>query len=91
MAAETVGKVGILISLIEADEQRPSPAKCACHNFPPSACSQAQAAVAWEAGKNLVVEDVQVGPPRAHEVRIEIYYTGVCHTGMLIKIRAIVC
>jgi len=40
-----------------------------------------QAAVAWEAGKDLSIEDVEVGPPRAHEVRIEIYYTGVCHTG----------
>lgn len=24
---------------------------------------------------------MEVGPPRAHEVRIQIYYTGVCHTG----------
>ncbi|KAK0249002.1 formate dehydrogenase (NAD+) [Friedmanniomyces endolithicus] len=39
-----------------------------------------KAAVAWEAGKDLTIEDVEVGPPRAHEVRIEIYYTGVCHT-----------
>jgi hypothetical protein len=40
-----------------------------------------QAAVAWEAGKDLSIEDVEVAPPQAHEVRIEIYYTGVCHTG----------
>jgi len=40
-----------------------------------------KAAVAWEAGKDLTIEDVEVAPPRAHEVRIEIYYTGVCHTG----------
>ncbi|KAK5683376.1 formate dehydrogenase (NAD+) [Elasticomyces elasticus] len=39
-----------------------------------------KAAVAWEAGKDLTIEDVEVGPPRAHEVRIQIYYTGVCHT-----------
>ncbi|KAI9698054.1 MAG: S-(hydroxymethyl)glutathione dehydrogenase [Candelina mexicana] len=38
------------------------------------------AAVAWEAGKDLSVEDIEVAPPKAHEVRIEIYYTGVCHT-----------
>jgi S-(hydroxymethyl)glutathione dehydrogenase / alcohol dehydrogenase len=38
--------------------------------------------VAWEAGKELTIEDVEVAPPKAHEVRIEIYYTGVCHTGM---------
>jgi len=28
----------------------------------------------------LSIEDVEVLPPRAHEVRIEIFYTGVCHT-----------
>ncbi|KAK2625750.1 hypothetical protein QTJ16_005062 [Diplocarpon rosae] len=39
-----------------------------------------KAAVAWEAGKELTLETIEVGPPRAHEVRIEIYYTGVCHT-----------
>jgi len=39
-----------------------------------------KAAVAWEAGKDLVVEDIQVDPPKAHEVRIQIHYTGVCHT-----------
>ena len=41
----------------------------------------AQAAVAWEAGKDLTIEDIEVEPPKDHEVRIEIYYTGVCHTG----------
>lgn len=40
-----------------------------------------KAAVAWEAGKELTIEDIEVGPPKANEVRIEIYYTGVCHTG----------
>lgn len=40
-----------------------------------------KAAVAWEAGKELSLEDIEVSPPRAHEVRIEIHYTGVCHTG----------
>lgn len=39
-----------------------------------------QAAVAWEAGKDLSIEEIEVAPPKAHEVRIEIYYTGVCHT-----------
>lgn len=41
----------------------------------------AQAAVAWEAGKDLSIEDVEVAAPKAGEVRIEVYYTGVCHTG----------
>ncbi|MCJ1272281.1 S-(hydroxymethyl)glutathione dehydrogenase [Puttea exsequens] len=39
-----------------------------------------KAAVAWEAGKDLSIEDIEVEAPKAHEVRIEIYYTGVCHT-----------
>lgn len=40
-----------------------------------------QAAVAWEAGQPLTIEDIEVAAPKANEVRIEIYYTGVCHTG----------
>jgi S-(hydroxymethyl)glutathione dehydrogenase/alcohol dehydrogenase len=39
--------------------------------------------VAWEAGQELSLEDIEVAPPKAQEVRIEIYYTGVCHTGMV--------
>ncbi|KAK6064763.1 S-(hydroxymethyl)glutathione dehydrogenase 4 [Seiridium cupressi] len=39
-----------------------------------------KAAVAWEAGKELSIEEIEVAPPKAHEVRIQIYYTGVCHT-----------
>lgn len=39
-----------------------------------------EAAVAWEAGKPLSIEEVEVLPPRAHEVRIKNLYTGVCHT-----------
>lgn len=38
------------------------------------------AAVAYEAGKPLTVEEIIVEPPRAHEVRIKIEYTAVCHT-----------
>jgi len=39
-----------------------------------------KAAVAWEAGKPLVVETVQLDGPRAFEVLVEIRATGVCHT-----------
>lgn len=39
-----------------------------------------RAAVAWEAGKPLTLEEVEVLPPKAHEVRIKIIATGVCHT-----------
>ncbi|ROL47109.1 Alcohol dehydrogenase class-3 [Anabarilius grahami] len=39
-----------------------------------------KAAVAWEAGKPLSIEEVEVAPPKAHEVRVKIHATGVCHT-----------
>ncbi|KAI5961928.1 hypothetical protein KGF57_001556 [Candida theae] len=39
-----------------------------------------KAAVAWEANKPLSIETIEVAPPKAHEVRIKIYDTGVCHT-----------
>ncbi|RSH93782.1 hypothetical protein EHS25_006430 [Saitozyma podzolica] len=39
-----------------------------------------KAAVAWEANKPLVIEDVEVAPPKEGEVRIKILYTGICHT-----------
>lgn len=38
------------------------------------------AAVAWEAGKPLVIEEVEVAPPQAMEVRLKILYTSLCHT-----------
>ncbi|XP_064640193.1 alcohol dehydrogenase class-3-like [Lineus longissimus] len=39
-----------------------------------------KAAVAWEAKKPLSIEDVEVAPPKAGEVRIKVLSTGVCHT-----------
>ncbi|KAJ6405438.1 hypothetical protein OIU84_013407 [Salix udensis] len=38
------------------------------------------AAVAWEAGKPLSIEEVEVAPPQAHEVRLKILFTSLCHT-----------
>ncbi|KAI4819154.1 hypothetical protein KUCAC02_004425 [Chaenocephalus aceratus] len=35
-----------------------------------------KAAVAWEPGKPLTIEDVEVAPPKVHEVRIKEYLTG---------------
>jgi hypothetical protein len=35
-----------------------------------------KAAVCWGAGEPLKLEDVEVEPPRAHEVRIKILHTG---------------
>ena len=39
-----------------------------------------KAAIAWEAGKPLSIEEVQVAPPKAGEVRLKLTATGVCHT-----------
>jgi S-(hydroxymethyl)glutathione dehydrogenase / alcohol dehydrogenase len=39
-----------------------------------------KAAVAWAAGQPLKIETVQLEPPRAGEVLVEIKATGVCHT-----------
>ncbi len=39
-----------------------------------------RAAVAWEVGKPLVVEDVDLDGPKAGEVLVEIKATGICHT-----------
>ncbi|KAI8014909.1 Alcohol dehydrogenase 1 [Camellia lanceoleosa] len=39
-----------------------------------------ETAVAWEAGKPLVIEEVEVAPPQKMEVRLQILYTSLCHT-----------
>ena len=39
-----------------------------------------RAAVAYEAGKPLVIEEVELEGPKAGEVLVEIKATGVCHT-----------
>ncbi|XP_022926240.1 alcohol dehydrogenase 1-like [Cucurbita moschata] len=39
-----------------------------------------KAAVAWEAGKPLAIEEVEVAPPQANEVRVKILFTALCHT-----------
>ena len=41
---------------------------------------KSRAAVAWEAGKPLSIEEVEVDGPKAGEVLIRIVATGVCHT-----------
>ncbi|MAZ87597.1 MAG: S-(hydroxymethyl)glutathione dehydrogenase/class III alcohol dehydrogenase [Cellvibrionaceae bacterium] len=41
---------------------------------------KSKAAVAWGAGKPLTIEEIDVMPPQAGEVRIRILATGVCHT-----------
>uniref|UniRef100_A0A8B9S6X5 Alcohol dehydrogenase 1 n=1 Tax=Apteryx owenii TaxID=8824 RepID=A0A8B9S6X5_APTOW len=37
-------------------------------------------AVAWAAGKPLSVEEVEVAPPKAQEVRVKIVASGICRT-----------
>ncbi|KAL8206840.1 UNVERIFIED_CONTAM: hypothetical protein K2H54_031333 [Gekko kuhli] len=39
-----------------------------------------KAAVAWEIKKPLVIEQIEVAPPKAHEVRIKILATGICRS-----------
>lgn len=39
-----------------------------------------RAAVAWEAGKPLSIEEVDLMPPQKGEVLVKIIATGVCHT-----------
>ena len=41
---------------------------------------KSRAAVAWEAGKPLTIEEVEVDGPKAGEVLIRVVATGVCHT-----------
>lgn len=39
-----------------------------------------KAAVAWEAGKPLEIEEIEVAAPKAGEVLVRMIATGVCHT-----------
>jgi len=41
---------------------------------------QVRAAIAWEAGKPLTVETVDLEGPRPGEVLVELMATGICHT-----------
>ena len=39
-----------------------------------------RAAVAWEPGKPMAIEEVEVAPPATGEVLVKLVATGVCHT-----------
>lgn len=41
---------------------------------------KSKAAVAWAANQPLTIEEIDVMPPQAGEVRVRIIATGVCHT-----------
>ncbi|MEX0943891.1 MAG: S-(hydroxymethyl)glutathione dehydrogenase/class III alcohol dehydrogenase [Pseudomonadales bacterium] len=41
---------------------------------------KSRAAVAWQAGQPLEIEEIEVGGPKAGEVLVRNFATGVCHT-----------
>ncbi|XP_030574624.1 alcohol dehydrogenase 1-like [Archocentrus centrarchus] len=41
-----------------------------------------KAAVAWEPNKPVVIEEIEVAPPQANEVRIKIVATSLCHSDL---------
>lgn len=41
---------------------------------------KSRAAIAWEAGKPLIIDEVDVAGPKAGEVMVKLTATGVCHT-----------
>jgi Zn-dependent alcohol dehydrogenase len=43
-----------------------------------------QAAVCYEFGKPLVVEQVELDPPKAGEVKVKIGATAICHSDVLL-------
>ncbi|XP_020782717.2 alcohol dehydrogenase 1-like [Boleophthalmus pectinirostris] len=43
---------------------------------------QCKAAVAWEPNAPLVIEEIEVAPPQANEVRVQIVATSVCHSDL---------
>jgi len=45
-------------------------------------CTFVTAVVAWGAGEPLKIEEVEVAPPQAMEVRIKVHYTALCHTDL---------
>ncbi|KAJ4953685.1 hypothetical protein NE237_030517 [Protea cynaroides] len=42
-----------------------------------------KAAVCWGEGEPLVIEEIQVEPPQASEVRVKMICAGLCHTDIL--------
>lgn len=41
-----------------------------------------KAAVAWEMGKPMTIEEIEVAPPKAKEIRIKVIATGLCHSDL---------
>ena len=49
-----------------------------------------KAAVLYEAGKPLVVEEVELDEPQANEILIKIEAVGVCHTDLSLDRKSVV-
>jgi aryl-alcohol dehydrogenase/geraniol dehydrogenase (NAD+) len=49
------------------------------------AAQQARAAILRQAQKPLTLEDIDVAPPRADEVRVRMVATGICHTDIVCR------
>jgi aryl-alcohol dehydrogenase len=49
------------------------------------AARQARAAILRQAQKPLTLEDIDVDPPRADEVRVRMVATGICHTDIVCR------
>ncbi|XP_047466963.1 alcohol dehydrogenase 1-like [Mugil cephalus] len=47
-----------------------------------------KAAVAWGPNKPLVIEQIEVAPPQANEVRVKIVATSVCHSDLYYLLEA---
>nr|AAH70669.1 MGC82311 protein [Xenopus laevis] len=50
---------------------------------------ECKAAVVWGPDQPFSVETIQVAPPKAHEVRVKIVASGVCHTDYHIMVGAV--
>ena len=66
---DTTGKVQFLLIIISH----------LCFSFVKFFCNckqviKCKAAVAWEAKKPLVIEEIEVHPPKPHEVRIKVRF-----------------
>ncbi|XP_037921223.1 alcohol dehydrogenase class-3-like, partial [Hermetia illucens] len=44
-----------------------------------------RAAVVWEVNQRFSIEEIEVDPPKAHEVRVKMVSTGLCHSDLSVK------
>ncbi|KAM4807735.1 alcohol dehydrogenase 1-like [Rhinophrynus dorsalis] len=72
----------------EDDSEFPSIVYGIVQGQPTAAVIKCKAAVAWAPHQPLSIEEIEVAPPKAHEVRIKIVATGICHTDAHVLSRA---